>query len=342
MTSLARAQHVDPRDGAQPGAPPIEQRVHFALDFQGAPGCAERALFEDALRIQLLLNGSSWDPFAPVSPSPLKVRVTRSRGWFEGKAEVYGPDGRYRGTHTMPGPLRCYDVIAGLASALAADATPLHVPRPKHSDPVCPESKAEAAPVCPESPSSVWPAEPPSPPLRAPEPDPPKPREAPLSFRFGAGLWADLVANDRGSLGLTLDAGVRYRFFSVGIEARGNPPLGATLTPNAGSLNYARVTGALLVCGHFEWVIGCAKGEAGRLLFPGAVPSEPALGYGAAGVRLGMEYPVVPQRFLLRMMADVGGTINPATIARQNVSIFQVAGWSAGFGVGALFAVGSP
>src|SRR6185503_13647886 len=78
VVSPAWAQHLDPRDGAQPGAPPIDQRVHFALGFQGVPGCGERALFEDALRIQMLLLGSTWDPFAPVSPWSLKVRITRS------------------------------------------------------------------------------------------------------------------------------------------------------------------------------------------------------------------------------------------------------------------------
>ena len=73
---------LDPRDNATSGSPPIGQRIHFALDFQGVPGCDERGLFEDAMRFRLWSIQMWWDPFAPVSPRPLTVRVTRSGGWF--------------------------------------------------------------------------------------------------------------------------------------------------------------------------------------------------------------------------------------------------------------------
>src|SRR6185437_590577 len=124
---------------------------------------------------------------------------------------------------------------------------------PKRPEPVSSEPKHEPQPACPESPSAVWPEPLPSP-LRAPAPDPPKAREAPLAFRFGAGVWADLISYDRGSLGLTLDVGVRFRWFSVAVEARWNPAIGATLLPmHNGSMSFARGTGALLPCAHFGY-----------------------------------------------------------------------------------------
>ena len=271
-----------------------------------------------------------------IEPWPLKVRITHKLSWFEGTAELYEPGGKLHRKHKVRGPLRCYNVVAGLAIHLSIDAFLLAGIEPPKRAPACPESKEE--PVCHESPSAVWP-EPPSPPLRAPEPTE-KPREAaPVVFRLGAGVWADRISADRGSAGLTLDAGVRYGFFSVAGEAKLDPALGSTLVPDGGSVSFARATGAFLACAHYGWFAGCAKGEAGRILFPNSVPSQPARTYGAVGVRLGLEFPVVPW-FSVRVASELLPTINPAAIVYRKQSELQVAGWDAGIGIGALFTVG--
>jgi hypothetical protein len=331
---------VDRRDNALPDAPPIDRRMHFAIDFEGVPGCAERGLFEDALRIRIVSTVAYWEPFAPISPWPLKIRITHKLAWFEGTAELYEPNGRLHREQKVRGPLRCYDVIADLARRISIDALLLSGLDAKRTEPVCSASKLE--PVCPESPSAVWPTESLTPPLRAPEPDPPKLPEAPLTFRFGTGVWVDMFSTDRSSLGLTLDVGVGYRFFFVGIEARGNPAIGSTPFStyfDHGATRFARVTGAALLCARYNVLVGCLKGEAGRLLFPGSAPATPAQLYAASGVRIGLEWPVVPW-FLLRLNAELLVPINPASIVVNNQTVFQVAGWNAGLGLGALFAVG--
>jgi hypothetical protein len=147
----------------------------------------------------------------------------------------------------------------------------------------------------------------------------------------------ELITTNRGSVGFMLDAGVRYRWLSAAIEAHGSPPLGATLGDH--TVNFARLTGALLLCLHlFEPLFGCAKGETGKLLFPGS-PNLAALAYDAAGGRIGLEQRVRPW-FSIRMAVDVLGTINPPVVWRYTTQqpVFQLAGINVGLGLGALWA----
>ncbi len=117
-----------------------------------------------------------------------------------------------------------------------------------------------------------------------------------------AGVWADRISNDGDRLGLTFDAGVRRGWISGKGEAQWDPALGSTLYSTGrspGDLRFARVTGALLLCGNYEWLVGCLKGQAGQILFTGSVPSRAAQIYAAAGLRLGLEFPVAPSWFFL-------------------------------------------
>src|SRR5262249_11575591 len=64
--------------------------------------------------------------------------------------------------------------------------------------------------------------------------------------------------------------------------------------------------------------------------------------YGAAGIRLGLEAPVVPSWFYLRLDGEVLAPIDPAAIEHNHQTVFQVDGWNAGLGLGALFTLGKP
>jgi hypothetical protein len=192
---------------------------------------------------------------------------------------------------------------------------------------------------CNDSRWSVWPDEWPMKPLEPPASDPPKPVEKPLSFRVGSGVWVDWISNDRGSVGFTLDGSVRYKWASVGVEVRGDPAIGTTPVPDFGTVRFARVTGALLTCGHVDPLVACIKGQVGAMLFPGSTPSEPAQLYAAVGVRLGLEFPIAPSRFILRVDSELLPTIDPASITPFRLTAFQVAGLNAGLGLSASFSV---
>jgi hypothetical protein len=106
---------------------------------------------------------------------------------------------------------------------------------------------------------------------------------------------------------------------------------------HVGSVSFARVSGALLLCAHFWWFVGCGVGDAGAFLFPNHVRLLPVRDfYGAAGARVGLEFPVVPSRFFVRAAVDLRAPINPANNTVQGASIFQAAGPGVGLGLGAL------
>lgn len=60
---------------------------------------------------------------------------------------------------------------------------------------------------------------------------------------------------------------MRYRFFSVGAEIHGDPPLDARAFTDVGLVSFGRLSGALLVCGHYRWFVGCSVGDVGRVMF---------------------------------------------------------------------------
>jgi len=130
---------------------------------------------------------------------------------------------------------------------------------------------------------------------------------------------------------------VRYRAFSVGAEVHGDPPLGAVSFPNVGEVSFARLSGALLLCGHWGFFTGCGVGDAGGFLFPGHVYPLPAsVFYSATGVRAGLEFPVAPPRLFIRTGLDLRAPIHPASYTVHGVSPFSVAGPGVGVGLGLL------
>ena len=62
--------------------------------------------------------------------------------------------------------------------------------------------------------------------------------------------------------------------------------------------------------------------------------------HAAAGVLLGLEFPVAPSRFIVRVDAELLPTIDAAFIEHKGTTVFQVAGWNAGLGLAALFSLG--
>jgi hypothetical protein len=206
------------------------------------------------------------------------------------------------------------------------------------------ETVTERETVCTERPASrfdLWPTEWPMPPLEKPKPDPPKPLERwPIAVRLGVAVWPELVASGWGSIGFSGEAGVRYHAVSLDAEEHGDPPLGSEPVPNLGAVSFARLSGALLLCGHWGWFAGCGVGDAGRFFFPNHIPTLPASTfYGAVGARASLEFPVAPPLTFLRVAVDLRAPAPPARYwARStNTTIFETAGPAIGLGIGLLW-----
>jgi hypothetical protein len=207
----------------------------------------------------------------------------------------------------------CTQVLRTLATVLAAE-----FPLPKFEPlPVCPaplaSGPAERTAVCPEYRYAEWPPEGPMSPLK-PRPDPPKPLERwPSALRFGIAVWPELIATGWSSLGLSAEAGARFRAVSLNFEVHGDPSLGSKSYPFLGAVSFARVSGALVLCAHVSLFAGCGVADAGRFLFPdhsGPIPAS--YFYGAAGVRMKLEVPIAPPRLFFSTALDVRAPIRQA------------------------------
>lgn len=325
-----------PAFGGEPLPPPDPTR----LEYTSAPGCADVAAF----RNEIASRFGGRDPFADDAPERVVI-VLHRRGpaLFTAEISHYDAAGKHTGEDT-PKAQNCTELFDTIVTMVTVDLLPIvGPPKPKPPAPPPPEEKptpVAAPPACPPaSPApddALWPL---PPPLEVPKPTK-LPEKAPLSFRVGSGVWVDWISTDRGSLGLTLDASVRYLWGSVGVEVRGDPAIGSTPFPGYGTVSFARVTGALLACGHMDPLVACLKGQVGGVLFHGSAPPHPAERYAAAGIRLGLEFPIAPSRFILRVDGELLPTIDPASIPVGKLTAFQVAGWNGGIGLGAMFVLG--
>jgi len=346
----ASAREAAPPDGAAPHVyfPPPRVAVFTALTYERAPG-AEVCPDEKALRMEVA-SRLGYDPFEPnpegIKVGDVRVVVTRKPDGFvaryewTGSRDVYQPAARFE----EPGHTRrdCYDVLADVAVALDSYFLLLGIEygaklAPKKRAPACPSAEPAAPAPCMDSRFSVWPTEWPLSPFSKPKPSTPERLERwPLAIRIGAAAWPEVFVAGLGSLGLSADVGVRYRAFSVGVEAHGDPPLASQSFAN-GSVSYARASGMLLLCGHFGWFAGCGVGDVGRILFPNHIATlPPSTLYGAAGVRAGFELPIAPPRIFLRTAVNLLAPIRPASYAPASLNAFRVASPSVGLGFGVV------
>ncbi|MFT3775157.1 MAG: hypothetical protein QM820_58160 [Minicystis sp.] len=352
MLALAReagAQQPQPI-GPRVFYPPPKVAVFTSLSYerkQGAEVCPEEQTFRSELARRLGFN-----PFVPnpegISVGDIRVVLTKgpegfvARYEWTGSSDVPQPANRFEG----PGRTRrdCYDVVVDVAIELAAYFVTLEIEygrkfAPARPTPTCPSADAASAPApCADSRFSVWPTEWPLPPLEKPRPKPGEPSERrPIAIRIGGTVSPELIASGSGSLGLSADVGVRYRAFSASVEAHGDPPLGSSTFPGGTTVRFARLSGALLLCAHWGWFAGCGVGDVGRFIFPDHPRELPASTfYAAVGVRAGLEFPVAPPRFFLRVGLDVRAPIHQVSYTIGTATGFQAAGPGVGLGLGFL------
>jgi hypothetical protein len=318
--------------------PPHPARLTY-LRSPGAVACPDQHLFE------LMIEGQNggMNPFVKEAPDRIEVSFRLTKRGYVGRATVYDAQEQVHGSQEWTGRT-CTDVAENISVLVSSWVAPLELLAKPPPAPQCPPVPSAPVavplacpPAAPEPDDDMGPL---PPPLEVPKPTKPPPEKAPLSFRIGSGVWVDWISTDRGSVGFTLDASVRYLWGSVQVELRGDPPLGSTPVADYGPVRFARVTGALLACGHLDPLVACLKGQVGGMLFPGTAPSQPAQFYAASGVRLGLEFPIAPSRFILHVDGELLPTIDPASFGRAKGTAFQVAGWNGGIGLTALFSLG--
>lgn len=345
FASEARAQQPAPTP------PTTEPRVFYRraplvdvyadLTYTSAPE-AGRCPDEHSFREQMATRLSGTDVFKP-NPRGVyvgKVRVDVSRTpsgfaarytWEDAEGVTTSQSFKLKGSSFYD----CFYLLGDIAVSLSIPFLVLERrygrKYGRNDEPAKATSCPPVAP-CPESPYSVWPNEPPMP----VEPKQPKlPERWPVAVRLGGAVWPELIASGWGSIGLSAELGARYRAFSVGAELHADPPLGSVLVGDFGRVSFGRVSGALLLCAHYGWFVGCGVGDVGRFIFPRHVwPLPASVLYGAAGVRAGFEIPLAPPRLFVRVMVDLRAPIHPPSYVFMDNVVFEAAGLSFGGGLG--------
>ena len=266
---------------------PRNVRLEYARGT-GAEQCPDESYFRDTVERRV-----SYAPFVVDAPARLVVTISREGSHYRGRWEVFDAAGLVRRRDIPPAGVAalpdCYNLVQGVGLAFAVELEPL-------GRPVAP---VEPAPSVPLPVPTFAPR-----PIEVPAPPPVTPPAVPRPFFVALSGVAAFAETPDPAGGASLAFGRRWGAWSLAGEVRGLLTLNNPISGGVHSTLY-RVTGALVPCGHWRWLLGCAVLEAGALGASSDAP-HPLSGssfVGGAGLRLGLQVPL-GDRFALRIAAD--------------------------------------
>ncbi len=298
------------------GAQPTPQAMR--LIYVGAEGCPREQVLRDAIETQ---TQSVADPFRSDAPADLTVTITRQSRppSYRALAEIHNADGSSRWTRAFDPAPSCTSLVEAVAFVVAVHLDEIPAPRPPPLASANPPLLASTHPL--------------------PDTARPHPSQAPdrwPQYRAGASGWLRLATAPRPSAGVSIDLGVRWPYFSVGVEGRWDPPASDDV-PAGTQVSTALLMGALIPCGHWSklYLFGCAFAELGQLRADAlaAHPLRAAGLYAAAGARLGVELPVAPH-LAVRVSGELLGTVSALTLRVDSRTVWVTPPYSGGLGAG--------
>lgn len=285
MAAVASDAHADlPADGS-PDAPP-RATLRYEVDVSD---CPPRATLTDAVAARL-----GYSPFA--DHAPWELRVTLSRG-DDGRlvaATRLLRQSRVVGSRRLTAN-ECGALVETVAATLAVLLDPVRLAAIEKRVAPDPPPPTPSPPTPPPSPPAP-PRQPPSaPPLGAPPPHQEPPPETPLGARVVAGIHGAAGAAPSPNLGFYIGLGGRYGVATLDAEARIDLPTETTREGIGVSASW--LSGALVPCGHYRNAFGCVVGMLGAVRGTGidvGTPDRQQTLFGAAGLRVGVAWPVLP------------------------------------------------
>jgi hypothetical protein len=284
--------------------------VAVRLAYTPADGCPSEKELRDIVAARM-----GRDPFTPAGAATpvaflLRADIARQRDGFVATLELRDPGGSVLWSRPPLAEADCgrlLNVIGGLTVTIAIDS-----------------AATAAAATAPEPP----PAPPPPPP--APPPPPPTPSSPWPSVRVGVRAAAAIGVGPAPAASLSADLGLGWQFFSIAAEGRADLP--ATGDGAMGVRWRTSVLAASVVpCGHYGWFFGCGVVSVGVLRvdhFNVLQPAQDSGIYVAAGLRAGLEWPIVPA-FALRVSGDVLLNAHPLAVqVKFNQGLAEV--WRSG------------
>ena len=310
------------RAPAQQQQPPhIAVQLDYVLGPRADKICPDRAILRGALRADF-----GYDLVQDDAPWRLTIAVSPGLGHvIHATMELRDPTGNVvwkdhkRAIHDD-----CRTLISGVALAVWLGIerwVPPTSPKPATE---APKPATEALKPAAEAlkPATAQPA----PPKKRPAPSP-KPASAPKAarpgsasseatqrprFRSGLGAAFAFGAAPAPNVALSGQVGVRTQYVSLSLEGRGDLPA----MEEKESFSTSRIAGSLVPCGHVDIFVGCLLGTVGRQVVFNDEESVSGW-YGEAGVRLGVEVPIIGP-VAVRLSGDVAARIPSDAIVRVN------------------------
>ncbi|MEP7122368.1 MAG: hypothetical protein ABJE95_15710 [Byssovorax sp.] len=292
---------------------------------------AESCADEEGLR-RAVATRLGYDPFFAWAKVTVVARVRKEVAAYRADVTLVDEAGVSRGQReiTSPGD-DCAPLGAALALTISLALDPLSLaPKP--------------APIAPTPPVIDPPIAPPDLPPPSIAPVPVAPPIAPIQAVSAAPEWRGwLGISALGSYGATpgiaLGGALRGTLargrFSLGVEVRADAPTTSSATTGA-AVKAWLAQSTLLGCGRAAIVVGCGFVSAGPLVATGivAVPHSAVLPYGAAGPRIGVEWPL-GARFQVEGFTQVGFALARRALQIDGVDVYRqpVAAFSAGVAV---------
>lgn len=272
--------------GRAAGAEPPALRLTYSRG-EGAASCPDEQALRESVAARL-----GRDPFRADGHGTVSATLTRGPRGLRAVVELRDRSGRVTGSRLLTTARKdCQELAAAMALAICIAVDPLVLSRvlpPKEPPPPPPPPAPPPCPSCPVC--------------------PPPPR-APVRFRAGAGVQLDIGAVPTlASLGIVAQAELRHRVFSLALEGRIDPELGsARAAADTGGVGATLLLALLVPCARLRSLGLCALLGMGALRGRGvdlAVPGHDTTFYAAAGARLSLEVPLLPQRLALDLHLD--------------------------------------
>jgi hypothetical protein len=292
---------------ADPTPAPPQPPGPTALAYTAPTGCPTEAELRNGAASRIGV-----DPFvAPGAPAVqiLSTTVSQARGGYVATVELRESGGRLLWTRPPivdPDCRRLVSIIATITVPTLLDPPRVRsAPEPPQPPPPAPPPPAAVAP-------------PPSPPV----PDTKATSIARPAFRLGARGGVAIAAAPAVAGSLSADIGAGWEHFSINLEGRADVPVSGVVDGGV-RLRTSIFAGSIVPCGHYKWFVGCGLVTVGAFRAEGVGLGASMQGadvYFAAGLRAGLEWPIVPA-FALRLSGDMLVNLHP--IAADVLTVMQ-------------------
>lgn len=320
-----------------PAAGATEREV-ATLDYRSDPSlteCGDEAEFRNRVVLRL-----GYDPFVPVAPLRVAVRLRADRGRVS-SSTVFSRDRVELGKRVLvEDRQRCSVLVDSVAAAVAIAIDPLHSPE----NPVAP-APVIAPPAQPVAVSPVAPA-PASPPpssnaaALAPHDTPPaQVNSTPWFPLVAAEMVVGLGVAPGATVGAQVGFGLRHGIGSYSIEGRAEAtPSAVSLTP-LDRVSSTVFSGAFVPCVHASVIAVCGVLRAGSIQSTALDVSRPKIAaafIGAAALRVGVAIPVGTS-FAFRAGAEGGLPLSRTSYVINGAIVWTPPPVVGGFQLGAMW-----